>query len=176
MRKKLFYLLIIFISLFGLFYFYYSLNEKSEDGCAFCNQIILNRQMFYEDDLVLALYTHKPILPSHCLIMPKRHVERFEMLTDQEIVQIGKVIKKVNQAASKVFNTNAYLILQKNGAEVGQTVPHVHFHYIARPEGDNSPLKFMIKMYLTNFQQPLSVPEIDERVKKLKEAMTSLEN
>lgn len=90
------------------------------------------RQAFYKNDLVLALYSHKPIYPGHCLIIPKRHVERFEMLSEEEITEIGRVIKKVNQAVEKVFQTSSYLLLQKNGREVGQT-PHVHVHYIGSP-------------------------------------------
>src|SRR5690349_17595131 len=72
-------------------------------SCAFCDSTVLHHQKFYEDELVLALYTHKPILPGHCLVIPKRHVERFEMLTDAEMMQIGRIIKKVDQAAMKVF-------------------------------------------------------------------------
>ena len=46
--------------------------------CAFCNPQIIDRQKFYEDDLVIALCTHKPIIPSHFLIIPKRHVKQLE--------------------------------------------------------------------------------------------------
>ncbi|MDP1880007.1 MAG: HIT family protein [Parachlamydiaceae bacterium] len=157
MVKKLFYCFIAMGCLIGISYFYLSkhLTEiSSEEYCAFCDVEVLNRQKFYEDDLVFALYTHKPILPGHCLIIPKRHVERFEMLTDEEITQVGRVIKKVNQAALNVFNTSDYLILQKNDIEVSQSVPHVHFHYIPRQKGDDSTLKFLAKMYITNLQNP----------------------
>lgn len=147
----------------------------AEECCAFCDIDVLNRQKFYEDDLVVAMYTHKPVLPGHCLIIPKRHVERFELLTDEEVTQMGRVIKIVNEAASKVFNTSAYLILQKNGAEVGQTVPHVHFHYIPRKEGDDSTLKFLAKMYITNLQKPISPQEMEQVVVEMKQAILSLD-
>lgn len=62
--------------------------------CPFCDRAVIERQAFYEDDLVLALYDHKPIFPGHSLIIPKRHVERFEQLTEEEITQIGRAIKK----------------------------------------------------------------------------------
>ncbi len=172
MNKKL--SLIIPIFLIGGIYFFFikpfsqpSLNES----CAFCDQTILNNQKFYEDDLVLALYTHKPILPGHCLIIPKRHVERFEKLTDSEISEIGQVIKKVNKAVIKVFETSSYLLLQKNGVEVGQTVPHVHFHYIPRKQGDTSTLGFILKMYLANAKNPISQNSMEETVEKLKDAI-----
>ena len=105
MYKKLIFF-IVFVG-FGIGASYSDLN--AEEYCAFCDESVWNRQKFYEDDLVYALYTYKPILPGHYLIIPKRHVDPFEMLTDQEISQIGRVMKKVNEAASKVFDTSAYM-------------------------------------------------------------------
>lgn len=142
-----------------------------EGTCAFCSDEVLKRQTFYEDDRVLALYTHKPIYPGHCLIIPKRHVERFEMLTDEEIVAIGQVIKKVNRAVEEVFETSAYLLWEKNGREVGQSVPHVHFHYIPRKKGDDSTLAFLFNMFLANLKSPISEQEMQETVEKLKAAI-----
>lgn len=145
--------------------------EATSNDCAFCNEKILNNQKFYEDDLVMALYTHKPMLPGHSLIIPKRHIERFEMLSDEEFTRIGQVIKKVNSAVQKVFGTSAYLLLQKNGKEVGQTVPHVHFHYIPRQAGEDSTIKFMTQMYISNLLNPLDPEEMYSIVEKMSSAM-----
>lgn len=146
-------------------------NDSSPCCCPFCDEKILDYQKFYEDDLVLALYTHKPILPGHSLIIPKRHVERFELLTEQEMIQIGRVIKKVNRAVEEVFGTSFYLLLQKNGKEVGQTVPHIHFHYIPRKAGDDSSLALLLKIFISNLSKPIAATEMKENVKKLKDAI-----
>ncbi len=142
--------------------------RADQSYCAFCDPEVLHAQTFYEDDLVMALYTHKPIFPGHCLIIPKRHVERFEMLTEEEAARIYQVIKKVNLAAEEVFTTSSYLLLQKNGHEVGQTVPHVHFHYIPRQAGDDSAFKFMMRMVIANTQRPISAEEMAANVEKMK--------
>lgn len=179
MSKKLLSLLIGVSFLTGSSYFYLLTSPVelfAQEYCAFCDAEVLNRQKFYEDDLVLALYTHKPIFPGHCLIISKRHGERFEMLTDEEIMQIGRVIKKVNQAVTQVFKTSSYLLLQKNGLEVGQSVPHVHFHYIPREAGDNSTLKFLIRMYITNVLKPIPDAEMQKVVEEMKAAMNSVES
>lgn len=139
--------------------------------CAFCDPAVLERQAFYEDELVLALYTHKPVLPGHCLVIPKRHVERFENLTEAEITHMGRVLKKVDLAAMKVWGTSSYLLLQKNGREVGQSVPHVHFHYIPRKAGDGSAVTFLFNMCLANLKKPLSAEEVRPIVEKMREAM-----
>lgn len=178
MLKKLFICVVLIISLIGVAYFLSIKRGFSQfsfsDHCAFCNPAILTNQKFYEDDLILALYTHKPILPGHCLIVSKRHVERFEKLTDEEISQIGKVIKKVNRAVTKTFGTSSYLLLQKNGLEVGQSVPHVHFHYVPRKAHDNSTIQFIVKMYIANVKHPISQEEMAKTIKKLKEEIKQL--
>ncbi|MGR3952480.1 MAG: HIT family protein [Chlamydia sp.] len=179
MGKKLFYFFIAALFLIGAssLYLIKSPSEilNSWGYCAFCNEDVVDRQKFYEDDLIMALYTHKPILPGHCLIIPKRHVERFELLTDEELMQTGSVIKKVNLVASNLFNTSSYLILQKNGMEAGQTVPHVHFHYIPRQKGDDSVLKFFAKMYIANAQPPLSTIKMQEITAEMNRAINEIE-
>ena len=138
--------------------------------CPFCNPKILEAQSFYEDELVWALYTHEPMFPGHCLIIPKRHIERFEMLTDEESLQIFRVIKKVDRGVAQVYGTCSYLLLQKNGEEVGQTVAHVHVHYIPRQKGESSIIQFFIRMFQSKMST-LSAEEMRENVEKLQAAM-----
>ena len=174
MRKKLiYYFLGIFLLIATICFFTFNRNKETFFGkdCPFCQSFILDTNKFYEDDLVMALCTHKPIMPGHCLVIPKRHVERFEMLSDDEVLQIFRVIHKVDLAAKKAFGISAYLLWQKNGREVGQTVPHVHFHYIPRKTGDGSVLKFIFKTFLVNAQKPIEPAEIQKAVEKMKTAM-----
>lgn len=166
--------LLLMASLIGGLYLFSPRPARFTEYCAFCDRHVLDWQKFYEDDLVVALYTHKPILSGHCLVLPKRHVERFELLTDEEITQIGRVTKKVDQAATKVFATSSYLLLQKNGIEVGQSVPHVHVHYVPRKEGDTSALGFLAKMYISNVKGPISAEEMQEMTEKLKREMQAI--
>lgn len=174
MRKKLIFAIFGIILLIGVIYLFFcnrAAPTLSSENCPFCRTSILNHQKFYEDDLVLALYTHRPIMEGHCLIIPKRHVERFEMLSDAESARIFQTIRKVNQAAMKAFDTSSYLLLQKNGHESGQTVPHVHFHYVPRKTGDDSALKFIFKMFLVNIQEPIDREKMQQAVKKMKESI-----
>lgn len=180
MRKKLkitFYLLIPALFLLFLFLFMPQ-NRVSSNGlqepCAFCNSQVQDAQKFYEDSLVMVLYTHKPIFPGHCLIIPKRHVERYEDLSAAEARQIFQVTKKVHQAIESTLQTPSYLLLQKNGQEVNQTVPHVHFHYIPRKTGETSTLKFFLKMSIANLKKPLSAREMQEMRERLKKSMAAL--
>ncbi len=169
MRKILILLLLLILGI-GLDYVT-SAPKTISSYCAFCDSKVLENQKFYEDDTVLALYTHKPILSGHVLVIPKMHHEVFHELTDQEIQSIGQTIKKVNIAVEKVFGTKSYLLLQKNGAESGQTVPHVHFHYIPKMEGDRSALKFVGNMIRSIVMPPIATAEIRNHAEALKMAM-----
>ena len=170
MKKTLFILLGLSVLSIGI-YFLTPSPKLSKDYCAFCDPKVIEAQKFYEDDSIIALYTHKPVIPGHCLIIPKRHAERFEQLTDQEAAAISTVIKKVDQASIKVFHRASYLLLQKNGVEAGQTVPHVHFHYFPREAGDDSSVKFMAQMLISSLKKPLPPTEIKAFCEKMKEAM-----
>lgn len=136
-------------------------------ACPFCDKEVLDRQTFYEKDSARALYTHKPILPTHFLIIPKRHVERYEELTEEELLDISKMIKHVDTVAATHFGTSSYLLLQKNGRDMGQSVSHLHFHYIA---GKTNGLSFFTKMLWANLKAPLSRSEMKQIVKSLREA------
>lgn len=178
MLKKFVYLIVFFLLLLTAFFFLGKSNRSSlpmGGYCAFCDATVLERQKFYEDDLVMVLYTHKPIFPGHCLVIPKRHVERFEGLSQEEASRISQVIIKVDGAAKKVFGTSAYLLLQKNGREVGQAVPHVHVHYIPRKTGDDSSLKFLLRMFAADAQKPIAAEKMQEVVMSMREAMEQQE-
>ena len=160
------------LSSIGLYSFYrVDVTPLSSRSCVFCKESILESQKFYEDSLVYGLYTHRPIFEGHCLVIPKRHVERFDELSSEEISQMCEVVKKINKASQIAFNSSSYLLLQKNGIEVGQSVPHVHIHYVPRKEGDSSAFKFILKMFIVNFLPPMTSEQLKNPVEKMKHAI-----
>lgn len=142
----------------------FSLNYKSssdltkyEKDCPFCSETILTKQCIYENESIYLLLSHKPILEGHCLIIPKRHVQNVIDLTPEELAAIHSAVKKLQNAKPSPF-----LLLQKNGVEVGQSVPHVHFHYIPRNKGETSSLPVLTKFFFSPLLRPLS----EEKMKK----------
>lgn len=108
--------------------------DTSVKACAFCNSNIIANQVYYEGQHVRVLLNYMPILEGHSLVIPKRHVERFEDLSVEELTEMHAVIQKVGRAFQKVYDTSDYLISCQNGERAGQTVGHVHFHVIPRVE------------------------------------------
>lgn len=157
---KKFFFIFLSLSLVGLFIFQIDFSKKQEGGCPFCNPEILKRQTFYEGEKILGILTYKPATQGHVLIIPKRHVERFEDLTAEEIQELAQGIKKIDPIIRKNFGNTDYLLLQKNGKTAGQSVPHVHIHYLPAS-------RFLIaKYFFSNWKKPLTQDEQLE-IKKL---------
>ena len=110
--------------------------------------------------------THKPIVAGHFLIVPKRHVERFEDLREDELAEAHALIAKAHHLAHAVHHATGYLLLQKNGKEAGQTVPHVHIHYLPRKVGENG-LWLAMRLFIRPLLKPISYQEIKEEITSL---------
>jgi histidine triad (HIT) family protein len=140
---------------------------SNDKKCVFCDKSVIEYQKFYEDEYVVGIYNYKPLTIGHCLFLPKRHVESFDLLSDDENLAISKAINKTHLAAKIAFNVDSYLILQKNGIEVGQTQRHLHFHYIPRQKGQRSILSFLMKFLASPFAKTISKNEMSDNKNKL---------
>jgi diadenosine tetraphosphate (Ap4A) HIT family hydrolase len=126
--------------------------------CPFCDPSVIKTQAFYEDDLILGIVPNHPVSPGHLLIVSKRHVPFFDQLTDEESEQILRLLKRIREMGKKV----PYLLLQKNGMEVGQSVPHVHFHYIPRKVNDWPVFKLIFDLFIASWKKPVSRGELEK--------------
>lgn len=180
MKKKLVVSSIILFLFLGLIYFSFEIIFSSHDFnknyCPFCDRKVIEYQKYFEDDKVIGLCTYKPVSKGHCLIIPKRHVERFENLTDDEVLSLSTLIKKTQIAAEKIINTDSYLILQKNGKSVGQSVPHLHFHYIPRNADEKFLFTFFLRLAINPFTSKLSPNEMKEITTSFTEGIQNLAN
>ncbi|MCK4499240.1 HIT family protein [Candidatus Babeliales bacterium] len=173
--------LITFISLAitGASFTWWQISTQLSDNkpCLFCNHQILETHRFYEDNLVMGLCNHKPIQPGHCMAVTKRHIERFDEITNEEFLAIGRLLKKTNLAVQKIYGPSAYIIHQKNGAAVGQTVPHVHFHYIPKKKTKHKKIAIfgLLWSFVANiFKSPISMSKLRENVILMKRELTHL--
>jgi diadenosine tetraphosphate (Ap4A) HIT family hydrolase len=61
------------------------------------------------------------------VILAKRPCERISELTDNELIELGKVMRDMEQALSKNFRPDRFNYLQ-----LGNVLHHLHFHGIPR--------------------------------------------
>lgn len=78
-----------------------------------------------------------PVTRGHHLIVPVRHVEKLTDLTKEEREELGNVMVqsfyciKIVSSCMEGFNIGI-----NHGKVAGQTVKHLHFHFIPRREDD----------------------------------------
>lgn len=98
--------------------------------CIFCKIIkgeIPNKTIL-EDEGFLAFEDINPQAKIHILIIPKIHIENFDVMPSDVMVNMTPFIQKV---ASKVgINGSGYRIITNIGREGGQEVNHIHFHMV----------------------------------------------
>lgn len=159
---------LVFLVAFGIICAaYYFQNPPTIGACPFCDPKIIQKQKFYEEDLSIALYSYKPLMEGHCLIIPRRHVEHYEELTADEMASMNRLIQKTHKAVSKALCTKSYLLLQKNGKDVGQSVPHVHIHYIPKPNHDGSILGLYMRFLFNPLKSPISPEAMQEKTEMI---------
>ena len=83
--------------------------------------------LVYEDEYVVAFDDINPKAPVHTLVVPKEHVENLTDNPSPELLaHVFGVLHKV--AGIKGIDKTGYRIMQNNGADACQTVPHLHVH------------------------------------------------
>ncbi len=100
--------------------------------CPFCDDgIDAYGEVIFSTSLAYVLTNPDPVLKASVMIMPKRHVESPFDLSEEEWLQIRKLMQKaksyLEQFAPQGFNMGWNV-----GEVAGQHVPHVHFHVIGR--------------------------------------------
>ena len=85
----------------------------------------------YEDDLVLAIRDIHPQAPTHVLIFPKRAVPRIAEATAGDAHLLSHLLLKAAEIADTIgLKQDGYRLVINNGADGGETVPHLHCHLL----------------------------------------------
>ncbi len=98
--------------------------------CIFCK--IANKEIpskkVYEDGQIVAFNDLDPQAPVHVLIIPKKHIQSADQITDDDKEVIGKIFVVASKIAKELGLENGYRIVNNCGEDGGQTVSHLHFH------------------------------------------------
>ncbi len=85
----------------------------------------------YEDDLVLAIRDINPQAPVHVLIFPKTALPRIAEAKTEDTYLLGHLLMKASEVAATLgLTTGGYRLVINNGANGGETVPHLHVHIL----------------------------------------------
>lgn len=87
-------------------------------------------QIVFEDEFVLAFRDINPAAPTHVLIVPKKPIPRIGEATAEDQKLLGHLLLKAAEVAKKLELNNGYRLVINNGADGGETVPHLHVHIL----------------------------------------------
>jgi histidine triad (HIT) family protein len=91
----------------------------------------IQAQIVYEDDLVLAFRDINPQAPAHALIVPKKPIPRLAEAKAEDQQLLGYLLLKAAEVAGKLgLAKGGYRLVINNGADGGETVPHLHVHIL----------------------------------------------
>lgn len=81
---------------------------------------------------IVAFRDINPQAPTHILIIPKKHVQSISALPLEEAPILFEVLEAVKSLAeSEPSAKQGFRLVTNDGENSGQTVPHLHFHFLA---------------------------------------------
>lgn len=101
-------------------------------GCPFCEP----EELLFENELAFAIYDRYPVSPGHILVIPKRHFSDIFEATPDELQALAELVRRVREFAYTEYAPDGYNIGINRGRTAGQSIMHVHVHFIPRYSGD----------------------------------------
>lgn len=114
----------------------------SDPSCVFCQ--IANHshpaKIYYEDEEIVVFQDTRPVAPIHILIIPKKHIDSINSLSENDAGLIGKLVQVGKQMAKEFkVDQSGYRLVFNTGPDAGQSIFHVHMHLIG---GRHLPFRF----------------------------------
>lgn len=91
----------------------------------------LPAEFVYQDDLAVAFKDINPAAPFHVLVVPRKPISMVSASSDDEAPLLGHLLRVAAKVAAAAGYADAFRVVINNGADVGQTVFHLHLHVLA---------------------------------------------
>ena len=109
-------------------------------SCVFCRIIAgeLSAKLIYSDDKVIVIEDIAKKAEFHYLVIPKKHIEDIKAVSEssEDRDYVWSMIRAIKIVAAKDGRSADFKIVSNNGPLVGQSVAHMHWHFLA---GKNVP-------------------------------------
>jgi diadenosine tetraphosphate (Ap4A) HIT family hydrolase len=105
-------------------------------GCVFCgiarNDPRVPKKVIYRDKLLMVIMNIFPYNVGHLQVVPLRHVEWPEQLTEEEFSHFCNMIKRTIRLLRKALNPVGFNAGMNLGVSSGQSITHLHFQIVPR--------------------------------------------
>ena len=86
----------------------------------------------YEDDAVYAFLDIDPQAPFHAVFIPKQHIVSAGEITPENSAIVARIFEAIAKVAKREGLDNGFRVVTNCGEDAGQSVPHLHFHLLAK--------------------------------------------
>jgi ATP adenylyltransferase len=108
----------------------------ADPDCVFCHHNIKPR-IIEELGSAVAIMDAHPVTQGHVLVIPRRHVSHYFLLTHAERRDADDLLQRLyEQMARDDDSITGYNVGVNCGESAGQTIFHVHYHLFPRRFGD----------------------------------------
>ena len=106
--------------------------------CIFCKIAAgeIPSATIFENEDVRVILDIAPAAKGHAILLVKEHAANIFELDSALAARVFAVVPKVARAIKEELGCDGMNILQNNGPEAGQTVFHLHIHFIPRWKDD----------------------------------------
>ncbi|CAM9349153.1 unnamed protein product, partial [Ectocarpus fasciculatus] len=132
-------------------------------------------QIFFESPLSVGIVNLKPIVLGHVLVISKRVCGRVADLSPEEVADLFATVHRVAPVLERHYGCSAMNIAIQDGADAGQSVPHVHIHLLPRRKGDferNDEVHEKLDVFGSEFRQARSIEVMSEEASTLSKLFT----
>ncbi len=103
------------------------------DTCDFCTLAPpTGDRVIRSNDLIASLVSNPSFRADQCLVIPRRHIETLDELTDEEAVAIIRELGRLAKILDTGFGSGIIQKFQPAKVENGITMKHLHFHVLPR--------------------------------------------
>ncbi|HON82415.1 MAG TPA: HIT family protein [Methanoregulaceae archaeon] len=85
----------------------------------------------YEDEYCIGVLDVAPCAPGHCLVVPKKHVEKFYDLPDDDLATLFIAAKTIARKIKAAYSPDHVCMFIRGGR-----LPHLHVALFPSTEGD----------------------------------------
>ena len=102
-------------------------------NCIFCKIIAqqIPSQVIAQTENLLVIKDIVPQAPVHYLIMPKKHIANLMEISLVDIKLASDIFLMAQNLAQNLPGNGDFRLTTNNGLSAGQSVFHLHFHFLA---------------------------------------------
>ncbi len=103
-----------------------------KNSCIFCSIVAktIPAQLIAENDQCIVIKDIHPKAPVHYLIISKKHITCLQEMNSED-APVAADLLMAQQLSQTLPQPQAFRLLMNNGADAGQSVHHIHLHFLS---------------------------------------------